>query len=182
MYKVGQSSIYRESIKRNELGRLAEEAPLQFPRPDSNTDRQYHALSRGLIMNELFRRVDKRGRTIGEALREDVAGPLKVDVLIGGITEEEDKRTVKLKVKEWKVAKMKATTTYFLQFSDLESPLRLLPRGPTGRPWLQDREEHAGIRWRTLQDLQSKREGKMHRNFFSKKGLFKDPALVQKYF
>lgn len=38
--------------------------------------RQYHAMTRGLIVNEIVRRVDPQGRTVGEVLRDDVAEPL----------------------------------------------------------------------------------------------------------
>ena len=45
--------------------------------------REYHALTRGWILNEIVRRVDPQGRTIGEILREDVVGPLGADAFIG---------------------------------------------------------------------------------------------------
>ena len=45
--------------------------------------REYHAVTRGWIVNELFRRVDPAGRTIGEFLREDISAPLGVDAYIG---------------------------------------------------------------------------------------------------
>lgn len=40
-------------------------------------------MSRGFLLNEIFRRADSKGRTIGEYLRDDVAGPLKACVHIG---------------------------------------------------------------------------------------------------
>ena len=36
--------------------------------------REYHAITRGWIVNELFRRVDPAGRTIGEFLRQEISG------------------------------------------------------------------------------------------------------------
>ena len=44
-------------------------------------------LSRGLIANEIVRRVDPRGRTIGEMLRYHISQPLGAQVYIG-LTEE----------------------------------------------------------------------------------------------
>jgi hypothetical protein len=35
--------------------------------------REYHAVTRGLVINEIVRRVDPLGRTVGEFLRAEVA-------------------------------------------------------------------------------------------------------------
>jgi CubicO group peptidase (beta-lactamase class C family) len=40
--------------------------------------RVYHAVSRGWIVNEIVRRADPKGRTIGQFLKEEVAIPLKI--------------------------------------------------------------------------------------------------------
>ena len=45
--------------------------------------REYHSLTRGWVANEVFRRLEPQGRTIGEYLVEDVARSLKADVFIG---------------------------------------------------------------------------------------------------
>ena len=45
--------------------------------------REYHGLTRGWLANEVFRRIEPGGRTIGEYLAEDVARPLKADVYVG---------------------------------------------------------------------------------------------------
>ena len=37
--------------------------------------RSYHAQTRGLVLNEVIRRVDPQGRTLGEILRQDVGIP-----------------------------------------------------------------------------------------------------------
>lgn len=71
--------LFAENIKQNAVGQLIESHPSSF---DAGR-RQYHALTRGWIVNELFRRVDPAGRTIGEYLRQEVSGPLGADVLIG---------------------------------------------------------------------------------------------------
>jgi CubicO group peptidase (beta-lactamase class C family) len=57
--------------------RLAEMAPLWPP----GTASGYHPATFGCLVGEIFRRAV--GRTIGEVLREDVTGPLGLDVWIG---------------------------------------------------------------------------------------------------
>jgi CubicO group peptidase (beta-lactamase class C family) len=57
--------------------RLAAMAPLWPP----GTASGYHPITFGYLAGEIFRRVD--GRTMGTALREDLAGPLDLDLWIG---------------------------------------------------------------------------------------------------
>lgn len=57
--------------------RIAAMAPLWPP----GTASGYHPTTFGFIAGEIFRRVD--GRTIGRALREDLAGPFGLDLWIG---------------------------------------------------------------------------------------------------
>ncbi len=57
--------------------RLAAMAPLWPP----GTASGYHPVTFGYIAGEIFRRVD--GRTLGQALREDIAGPFGLDLWIG---------------------------------------------------------------------------------------------------
>lgn len=59
------------------VARLAAMAPMWPP----GTASGYHPLTFGFIAGEIFRRVD--GRMLGAALREDVAGPLGLDLWIG---------------------------------------------------------------------------------------------------
>ena len=40
-----------------------------FPPESFNSTREYHAVTRGYILNEIFRRVEPSGRTMGEFLR-----------------------------------------------------------------------------------------------------------------
>jgi len=58
-------------------GRLAAMAPLWPP----GTASGYHPISFGYLAGEVFRRAC--GRTMGQALREDLAGPLGLDLWIG---------------------------------------------------------------------------------------------------
>jgi CubicO group peptidase (beta-lactamase class C family) len=71
--------------------RLAAMAPLWPP----GTASGYHAITWGYIAGEIFRRVD--GRTIGRALREDVAEPLGLDLWIG-LPEAEHGRTAEMEL------------------------------------------------------------------------------------
>jgi CubicO group peptidase (beta-lactamase class C family) len=71
-----------KNIKENRIGQVIEAHPARF-RKGNRSRREYHAITRGWIVNELFRRVDPAGRTVGEFLREDISGPLEADAIIG---------------------------------------------------------------------------------------------------
>ena len=73
-----------ENIKANKIGAMIERESYHF---QPGEKRDYHLLSRGLIANELVRRVDPKGRTIGEILRYHISQPLGAHVVIG-MTEE----------------------------------------------------------------------------------------------
>jgi CubicO group peptidase (beta-lactamase class C family) len=83
------------NIKQNKIGRIIEGLAQKFGKGGSKK-REYHALTRGWIVNEVFRRVDPRGRSIGEFLREEISRPLEVDAIIG-VKEEELGRISKVK-------------------------------------------------------------------------------------
>jgi len=74
--------LLTENIKLNNVGRVIEGHTQRF-RKGGGSRREYHAITRGWIVNEVFRRVDPAGRTIGEFLREDISEPLEVDAVIG---------------------------------------------------------------------------------------------------
>ena len=69
-----------EHIKRNAIGSVIEKEKCHYPETGK---REYHSITRGWIANELFRRVDKEGKTIGEFLKVNVSGPLKADIFVG---------------------------------------------------------------------------------------------------
>ena len=79
--RLDPKDLLTENIKRNHVGRVIEEHAQTFPK--SGNRREYHAITRGWVVNELFRRVDPEGRTIGEFLGEEISGPLEVDAMIG---------------------------------------------------------------------------------------------------
>ncbi len=74
--------LLRENIKQNSVGRVIEGHAQKYRKGDRSR-REYHAVTRGWIVNEVFRRVDPAHRTIGEYLHEDVSGPLGADAVIG---------------------------------------------------------------------------------------------------
>lgn len=79
--------LLTENIKQNSVGRIIEGHAQSYSAGSANR-REYHAVTRGWIVNEVFRRVDPAGRTIGEFLREDISGPLDADAIIGVKREE----------------------------------------------------------------------------------------------
>jgi CubicO group peptidase (beta-lactamase class C family) len=79
--------LLTENIKLNKVGHVIEGHPQRYRKGDGHR-REYHAMTRGWIVNELFRRIDPAGRTIGEFLREDISLPLGVDAIIGVKQEE----------------------------------------------------------------------------------------------
>lgn len=78
---IPPEDLLPEHIRENRVGRVIE---AHAPRFRSNGEvREYHAVTRGWIANELFRRVDPAGRTIGEYLSEEIAEPFDADVHVG---------------------------------------------------------------------------------------------------
>ena len=58
------------------------EGQRQKYRKDVDKKREYHAVTRGWIVNEVFRRIDPESRTIGEYLQV-LNDSLGVDVIVG---------------------------------------------------------------------------------------------------
>lgn len=87
--------LLTENIKQNRIGRIIEGHALNFGKQGKKR-REYHAITRGWIVNEVFRRVDPDGHTIGEFLRQDISGPLQADSFVG-VKEEELGRITKVK-------------------------------------------------------------------------------------
>ena len=79
---INPEDLLTENIKQNKIGAILEQHPAHF-KPGENNQREYHAVSRGWIINELFRRIDKNGRTIGEFLEQEISNPLNADAQIG---------------------------------------------------------------------------------------------------
>jgi CubicO group peptidase (beta-lactamase class C family) len=71
---------------------LARQKPVWPP----GTRRGYHAMTVGLYMQEIFRRVDPAHRTLGRFFAEEIARPLGLDFYIGLPREIPDRRLAKL--------------------------------------------------------------------------------------
>ena len=84
---IEPQDLLTENIKLNKVGRVIEGHAQRY-RKGAGHRREYHAITRGWIVNELFRRVDPAHRTIGEFLREDISNPLNVDCIVGVKQEE----------------------------------------------------------------------------------------------
>jgi CubicO group peptidase (beta-lactamase class C family) len=72
-------------------GSVSDVIASQKPAHEPGTQRNYHALSRGWIVNEIVMRADEHGRTIGQFLHDEVAMPLELqDELCIGVPAELD--------------------------------------------------------------------------------------------
>ncbi len=78
---LAPADLLPAQLKRNKVGAVIERHALRFP--TNGEKREYHAITRGWILNEVFRRVDPAGRTIGEFYEQDVRRPLEADVIVG---------------------------------------------------------------------------------------------------
>lgn len=70
------------NIKLNRVGELIEAQSPRYPGDGSNRC-EYHAVTRGWVVNEIFRRVDPQGRTIGEFYQQEINEPLDVEARVG---------------------------------------------------------------------------------------------------
>jgi CubicO group peptidase (beta-lactamase class C family) len=86
---IDPADLLTENIKKNSVGQIIEAHDQKF-KPNGGR-REYHAVSRGWLLNEVFRRVDPAGRTMGEYFRQDISAPLEADVIIG-VTDAEMRR------------------------------------------------------------------------------------------
>lgn len=73
-------NLFTENIKRNAVGKIIEQHLPSYP---AHGKREYHAITRGWIVNELFRRIEPTGRTLGEFIRDEISQPLGADIVIG---------------------------------------------------------------------------------------------------
>ena len=75
--------LHRDRLKDNKIGAILADHPTQYRSDEPSASREYHALSRGWIANEIFRRADVHGRTIGEFFETEIRGPYNADLHIG---------------------------------------------------------------------------------------------------
>ena len=76
---VPLEELLPENIKAGYVSRRIEGWECKYPNNEPKSKREYHALTRGMIANEIVRRVDLKGRTMGAILREEFTEPLGVD-------------------------------------------------------------------------------------------------------
>ena len=75
-----------ENIKKNKIGAIIEQTkPSNLP---YGTNRTYHGLSKDYIINEIFVRVEPKGRTMGEYFREEIKDKIEADIYFN-MTEQE---------------------------------------------------------------------------------------------
>jgi CubicO group peptidase (beta-lactamase class C family) len=65
-----------------DLDRLAAVLARQKPAYEPGSKQDYHALTLGFYENEIIRRVDPKGRSIGKYFQEEIASPLSLDFYI----------------------------------------------------------------------------------------------------
>jgi hypothetical protein len=73
-----------ENIKKNSIGKIIETDTAIWP---EGFPRRYHAVNRDWISNEIFRRVEPNGRTMGELLKE-IRSEFDIDIICGANEEE----------------------------------------------------------------------------------------------
>ena len=61
---LNSSDLLPENLKKNKVGKVIETHNQKFRL--SGKRREYHAITRGWVLNEVFRRVDEQNRTIGD--------------------------------------------------------------------------------------------------------------------
>lgn len=118
------ADLFTENIKKNAVGQVIEQHGLNYR---SDGKREYHAITRGWIVNELFRRVDPEGRTIGEFLQQEIAGPLDVDVMVG-VPEQERQRMYPVKPLGFGYQMLQSLLPRFLGRRVLHNVFQLLAR------------------------------------------------------
>lgn len=79
-----------------DFDRVARVLARQKPAWPPGTRHGYHAMTIGLYMQELVRRIDPEHRTLGRYFREEIARPLGVDFFIGLPAEVPDRRLASL--------------------------------------------------------------------------------------
>ena len=100
---VMYEDMLTENIKKNSIGSIIERQAPQFPPEKYGTTREYHSLTRGWVLNEIFRRVEPTGRTVGEYLRDEISCKFGFDLFIG--TEDPELGRVQ-DLRRWKVGKV----------------------------------------------------------------------------
>lgn len=75
--------LHTGNIKANKIGSIIENHAQKYRNGGDANRREYHAVTRGWILNEIFRRIDPGHRTIGEFVQQELREPLDADVFVG---------------------------------------------------------------------------------------------------
>jgi len=79
---LSPQSLHPANLRDNSVSTIIERQTPLFPQ-SGGSPREYHAITRGWVANELFRRVEPQGRTMGEFYRQEISTPLDADIFIG---------------------------------------------------------------------------------------------------
>ena len=127
--------------KLRDLDALAELLARQTPAWPPGTRRGYHALTLGMYMQELIRRVDPQHRTLGRFFHEEIAVPLGLEFYIGLPHDIPDARIAELKTLSWTGALLALPRTPATLLKKMLVPNSLLRRSLyiEGQNWNQRR-------------------------------------------
>ena len=84
--------LWTENIKQNKVGEIIEKEAPHWPEKPGKSDSkfQYHGFTRGVIINEIARRIDTKGRTMDEIIRDEI----KIDNILVTVKNEEEKAKI----------------------------------------------------------------------------------------
>ena len=77
--------MWTENILKNSIGSVIETDTSIYP---PGYVRMYHAITRDWITNEIFRRVEPQGRTMGQYIRDEICPEIDVQVVCGANEQE----------------------------------------------------------------------------------------------
>lgn len=86
----------------HDLDRVSWVLARQKPAWEPGTRHGYHAMTIGLYMQELIRRIDPLRRTLGRVFRDEIASPLGIDFFIGLPREIPGERLAKVQSLSWR--------------------------------------------------------------------------------
>ena len=97
LYKLHESIrpewTHAENIKKNKIGKI-----IESDRPQHLKEKRvYHAVTKDWITNEIFRRVESQGRTMGEYWRQEIMPQIGEDVYLSL-----SRKEIKLRCKDYR--------------------------------------------------------------------------------
>lgn len=126
--------------KRDELDKMAnfiaEQAPIwTYDKGFKPKDRIYHTYTRGFILQEIVRRADPAKRSIGILLKQEITGPLGLDVVFGGPSPGEEARVSNLQFDGFAEMLVRHFLGLMLRENRPDDNVRVAALGiPTSRP------------------------------------------------